>query len=224
VDWRPVQARREQAEARIQAVEVYAQESHCRRARLVGYFGETLRRCAGCDRCGAKPQRMSRDPQVTARLSRLRAALSSQKGAWGGCPIEPRVLFRLALSPPADAAALACVPGVGAALTERMGGAILGALAPGYTTAAAPSMQEHDALFMGLQHWRADVARSMGVPPYVVLTDTVLQAVAENRPRTRAELARIRGVGPRMLAKFGSDLLRLSTPDATAPVPGATSG
>jgi superfamily II DNA helicase RecQ len=116
------------------------------------------------------------------------------------------------------------VPGVGPALTERMGGAILGALAPGYTTAAAPSMLEKDAFFVGLQQWRVDIARSMGVPPYVVLTDTVLQAIAESRPRTRAELARIRGVGPRMLAKLGSDLLRFSSADATAPVTGVTSG
>ena len=31
-------------------------------------------------------------PQVTARLARLRAALSGRKSVWGGCPLEPEVL------------------------------------------------------------------------------------------------------------------------------------
>jgi superfamily II DNA helicase RecQ len=50
----------------------------------------------------------------------------------------------------------------------------------------------------------------MGVPAYVVLSDAALQAVAEERPQSRYELARIRGVGPRTLAKFSDDLLRLA--------------
>src|SRR6185295_6758796 len=54
VDWRPVSDRRRKAEARIQAVAEYARETRCRRARLVGYFGERLARCSGCDCCGSK--------------------------------------------------------------------------------------------------------------------------------------------------------------------------
>src|SRR3954452_6921815 len=54
VDWRPIRQRRSLAESRIQAVEDYARERRCRRSKLVNYFGEKLRSCAGCDCCGSK--------------------------------------------------------------------------------------------------------------------------------------------------------------------------
>jgi ATP-dependent DNA helicase RecQ len=204
VDWRPVAERRRSAEARIKAVEDYARESGCRRARLVGYFGERLVACAGCDRCGLKHQTEKVNREVSARLSRLRRALSRTKTMWGGCPLEPEVLLRLAKCPPVNAAALADVRGVGPALAERLGGAILGALLLGHreqTSAAnSPAME-------ALVHWRAGVAREMGVPVYMVLPDSALKAIAEEQPRSRLDLARIRGVGPRTLAKFGDALL-----------------
>jgi ATP-dependent DNA helicase RecQ len=206
VDWRPVAERRRQAEARIQAVEAYARDGSCRRARLVGYFGEKLASCAGCDRCGMRPILMPLDAEVAARLSRLRRALAHQKSMWGGCPLEPDVLLRLAKCPPADPAALADVPGVGPALAERLGGAILGALASCQADRTAPGK---DPLLASLEQWRAGVAREMGVPAYVILSDSALRAISDARPDTRSELARARGVGPRTLAKFGDDLLRL---------------
>jgi superfamily II DNA helicase RecQ len=209
VDWRPVVERRRQAAARIQAVADYARASGCRRSRLVGYFGENLIGCAGCDRCGQKPGSVNVDRKVWARLSRLRLALARSKTLWGGCPPEPDVLLRLAQSPPPSAAALADVPGVGPALAQRLGGAILGALASAYPDHAAESSSP---LVEALDRWRARVAQDMGVPRYVVLTDSALHAIAETRPRSREDLARIRGVGPRILAKFGADLLALLRP------------
>ena len=209
VDWRPLRERRRRAEARIQAVEDYARERRCRRARLVDYFGESLGRCAGCDRCGSKPMRSPADPDVLARLTRVGRALADRKTVWGGCPIEPDVLLRLARHPPADAAALADVPGVGVALTERLGGTILRALSPG---SPVPVATEDNATFASLERWRAGVAREMGVPAYVVIPDAVLRAICAARPRSRLDLARIRGVGPRTLAKFADQLLRFSLP------------
>ena len=206
VDWRPVRERRRRAETRIQAVEAYARSARCRRASLVGYFGEHLERCAGCDRCGGKPIRAPANPEVAGRLARLREALAGRKTVWGGCPLEPQVLLRLARCPPADAAALADVPGVGVAVAERLGGAILGALSPGPLSSSEQAVSE-DSLLESLQSWRAGVAHAMGVPFYVVMSNAVLQSIWETRPQSRAELARIRGVGPRTLAKFGDDLL-----------------
>ena len=203
VDWRPIRERRKQAEARIQAVEDYARESRCRRSRLVGYFGEALAQCAGCDRCGSKPLRSPADPDVSARLTRLRRALAERRTVWGGCPLEPDVLLRLAKRPPADAGALADVPGVGPALAERLGGTILGALGPGFPASAV----EQDPVLTALQRWRGGIAETMGVPGYTVIPDGVLRAIAAAQPRSRLDLARIRGVGPRTLAKFGDDLL-----------------
>ena len=213
VDWRPVRARRTLAELRIQAVEDYARERRCRRSRLVAYFGEKLRHCAGCDCCGARPIRKPVNREASARLARLRQALVGSAAVWGGCPLEPDVLLRLASQPPADAAALADVPGVGPALAEKLGGTILSALAAPSTHCA---ISRKSAVLSELEAWRTGVALNMGVPPYVVVSNSVLQAIVQARPRTRADLARIHGVGPRFLAKFTPDILRRFAPESVA--------
>jgi ATP-dependent DNA helicase RecQ len=51
-DWGPVKRRRKLADARIGSVEKYATTRGCRRSVLLGYFGERLHGCAGCDHCG----------------------------------------------------------------------------------------------------------------------------------------------------------------------------
>jgi RecQ family ATP-dependent DNA helicase len=224
VDWRPVAERRRSAEARIQAVEDYTRARGCRRARLVGYFGEKLMRCAGCDRCGLKHKPEKVNWEVSARLSRLRQALARSKSLWGGCPLEPEVLHRLARCPPADAGTLADVEGVGPALAEQLGGAILGALSPRHQK---PALAGEGPLADLLRQWRAGVARQMGVPAYVVLPDSALRAIAQERPQSRNDLARIRGSGPRALAKFSDELLHLAQyqspwPQSPAPDRGAT--
>jgi hypothetical protein len=121
------------------------------------------------------------------------------------------VLLSLARLPPTDAAALADVPGVGPVLAERLGGTILAALAAGDTEAPSGDSQY---TCTALESWRATVARELGVPNYAVLTDAALRAIAMERPQTREELARIPGVGPRILAKFGDDVLRQMTEQA----------
>ena len=50
-DWRGVRTRKRLALTRLQAVERYATDHRCRRRALIGWFGERLRRCSGCDRC-----------------------------------------------------------------------------------------------------------------------------------------------------------------------------
>jgi superfamily II DNA helicase RecQ len=145
--------------------------------------------------------------EISARLARLRLALARSKTMWGGCPLEPDVLLNLATSPPISAAALADVPGVGPALAQRLGGAILGALASAHADEPAAS---NGPLLEALENWRAWVARDMGVPRYVVLTDSVLRGIAERQPKSGDDLVRIRGVGPRTLAKFGEEILQLS--------------
>jgi superfamily II DNA helicase RecQ len=207
VDWRPVAERRGRADYRIRAVEEYARETGCRRAHIVGYFGERLERCSGCDRCTRKARVPPVSREVTVRLGRLRHALAGSKAVWGGCPLEPEVLLALAKNPPCTAAALADVPGVGPALAERLGGSILGALGP---VPHDSSKRCQDSVRSALQEWRSRVAGDMGVPPYTVLTDSVLDGISQARPVNRAELARVQGIGPRALAKFGDALLSIA--------------
>jgi superfamily II DNA helicase RecQ len=114
----------------------------------------------------------------------------------------------LAKHPPTDPSALADVPGVGGALAERFGGTILRALSSdGGDVICRPD----NAAFDELARWRSGVARSMGVPAYRILGNGVLRAICQARPRNKEELARIKGVGPRVLAKFGNALVELST-------------
>jgi superfamily II DNA helicase RecQ len=116
------------------------------------------------------------------------------------------VLLALARNPPSTAAALADVPGVGPALAARLSGTILDALA-GKPEQPLPSQHP---LISVLQQWRAGVAREMGVPAYTVLPDAALSSIATQRPCTRLELAKVQGVGPRTLAKFGDTLLEIT--------------
>jgi len=58
-----------------------------------------------------------------------------------------------------------------------------------------------------LKTWRAATARATGVPAYVVFHDTTLAAVAEAKPRDRAALLALPGVGPVKVERYGDALL-----------------
>ena len=60
VDWRRVDLRKAAALGRIEAVERYARRRSCRRAGLLGYFGERIGRCAGCEACARRPPVLAR--------------------------------------------------------------------------------------------------------------------------------------------------------------------
>jgi superfamily II DNA helicase RecQ len=127
-DWRPVRVRREAALRRIEVMDRYAGSSSCRRRALIGYFGERLARCSGCDVCSRIPPRPVIDPDADRRLGRLRLALGHVAFPWGGCALEPEVLRRLAVTPPRTAEELAAIEGVGGAVVERFGRTILEAI------------------------------------------------------------------------------------------------
>jgi ATP-dependent DNA helicase RecQ len=62
-------------------------------------------------------------------------------------------------------------------------------------------------LFEQLRTERAALAKSQGVPPYVVFHDTTLRAMATERPQTMAELGTISGVGESKLKRYGAEFL-----------------
>ncbi len=69
---------------------------------------------------------------------------------------------------------------------------------------------EHDvALFEELREWRREVAADRDRPAYTILTDDVLSAVAELRPSTTMELARIHGIGPAKIDQYGAAVLAI---------------
>jgi ATP-dependent DNA helicase RecQ len=147
VEWEPVRVRRRAAEARIAVMEDYARGTGCRRRALIGYFGEQLPRCAGCDRCAREAPRPLPNPEADRRLTRLRLALARVEAPWGGCALEPETLRRLALAPPDTADALAAIEGVGPAVVERYGRTILDAL-----RAAAPRLPDPSSRSLYSRH------------------------------------------------------------------------
>jgi ATP-dependent DNA helicase RecQ len=204
VNWEPVRQRRRRAEERLRTMDRYARGTGCRRRALVGYFGEKLARCSGCDRCRPEPSVRALPPSVAARVVRLRQALGGKTGPWGGCLLEPDVLLRLARNPPTTAAALADVPGVGTMIAQQYGATILGAL--GVENVSGPS-EHRTATERALEEWRVAVAKEMGVPAYVVLGDRALAQLAAGVPGQARPTQS--AAGPRFRAKFDAELRRL---------------
>ena len=76
-------------------------------------------------------------------------------------------------------------------------------------------------LFGRLRVWRKAQAEAQKVPPYVVFSDATLVAIADARPTSRAELARISGVGSIKLERYTAPLLAVlggADPAEVAPV------
>lgn len=66
-----------------------------------------------------------------------------------------------------------------------------------------------EKLFELLKLERKKVAKSKGLPPYVIFQDPSLEEMATVYPTTRDELAQINGVGMGKVTKFGSSFLKL---------------
>ena len=86
--------------------------------------------------------------------------------------------------------------------------------------AFVPKMQvgEEDApLFSALKAKRRALAEAARVPAYVIFPDRTLQEMAERRPQTLDEMARISGVGTKKLDSYGEAFLSVIAGD-TAPM------
>ena len=77
----------------------------------------------------------------------------------------------------------------------------------GHDYQPAQPVDEH--LLAVLKDWRAELARELGVPAYVVFTNRSLEGIAAGRPRTVEELADLHGVGPTRLDRYGEKVLEL---------------
>ena len=64
-------------------------------------------------------------------------------------------------------------------------------------------------LFDRLRAWLREVAARRGVPPFIILHDSILQQLAIVRPTRLETLGQVRGIGERRLADFGAELIAL---------------
>jgi ATP-dependent DNA helicase RecQ len=76
-------------------------------------------------------------------------------------------------------------------------------------TADATEPPADPAMLARLKEWRREEARRQGKPPYVIFHDSTLEALAAAPPRDRADLQRVRGIGPGKLEAYGEALLQL---------------
>ncbi|MFT3756261.1 MAG: DNA helicase RecQ [Pseudoxanthomonas sp.] len=66
---------------------------------------------------------------------------------------------------------------------------------------------QHLSLFNALRSLRAELAREQNLPPFMILHDSTLRAIAEHRPLELDQLARINGIGGGKLARYGEQLV-----------------
>ncbi|GAA4385093.1 DNA helicase RecQ [Hymenobacter koreensis] len=76
-----------------------------------------------------------------------------------------------------------------------------------------------DGLFEKLRGLRKRIADAQGVPPYVVFSDTTLQEMAVERPRTRTAMLAISGVGMKKFETYGQEFIDLIAAQSGAPAP-----
>ena len=208
VRWEPIARRRKAALERLTTMERYADGLGCRRAALLGYFGERVRRCAGCDVCGEGMPRTAWPPGAAKRLRALRLAVGHRTRPWGTPVLDAATLTRLAVSPPPTQEALAATPGVGPEVAQRLGQTILTALGSG----GSPTLDERPH---PLDAWRQAVEANGGQIGMAIAPRDLLARVAAAGPTDLRALAAVPGVGPRLLAKFGVDLLKAIHPPTT---------
>jgi hypothetical protein len=131
-----------------------------------------------------------------------------------------RALLGIVSVRPADGDALEAVPGAGPWLRDNHGAELLqmvaaaGPAGSGEPSEPAPgpgaggaAVEIGDPEVERLRAWRRE--RADGKPAYTVCSDRTLRQVLELRPRDRAGLAIVHGVGPAFMERHADSLLEL---------------
>ncbi len=79
-------------------------------------------------------------------------------------------------------------------------------------TPSAPKNDDVGSKIMDqLKHWRHGVAKSSGVPAYIVLNNNALKAIARQRPSTLEQLELVPGIGKTKSERYGEAVLAIVT-------------
>jgi ATP-dependent DNA helicase RecQ len=79
----------------------------------------------------------------------------------------------------------------------------------GAARSGVPVQSQDLALFQALRGLRAELAKEQNVPAFVIFHDSTLRNIAEQRPTSVAELARVGGIGGSKLARYGERLVEI---------------
>ncbi|WP_027245374.1 DNA helicase RecQ [Leisingera daeponensis] len=240
--------RRAADHARLNALLGLAEALHCRRQKLLGYFGEEAAPCGNCDLCDTPADVFDGTTVVRKALS---AVLRTEEWFGSGHLID--ILLgadneRIRAKRHDELSVYGCGKEFGkrqwqAVFRQMMGHDLLrpdperhGALR--FTEAALPILRgeqsielrrdtitsadrrpavkalvsEEDApLLSALKAKRRALAEAQKVPAYVIFPDRTLIEMAEIRPETLDQMARINGVGAKKLERYGDDFLSVIT-------------
>jgi ATP-dependent DNA helicase RecQ len=221
------------AEARADRMVAFAETGVCRHEQVGAHFAEELPApCGMCDVCApatrgsaaisspAPPLPDDVGAAIVEAVSSLRWPLGRQSlvATLRGSLKAPQsgrrsVAYRLlAAATEADArrwVRLLEVAGVLVETTTEDGYRVLvvdrAAEVPRIRTASSADVD--DELVTRLRSWRLERSQEDAVPAYVVLHDTTIRELAAIRPRTKDELAGVKGFGPVKVERYGDDLL-----------------
>ncbi|HEX6750698.1 MAG TPA: ATP-dependent DNA helicase RecQ [Longimicrobium sp.] len=179
IDWRALDEKRERDMRKLQKMQIYAYTKDCRRGFVLQYFGDA----AAMKHCGACDNCLAEEERLTARHG---IELDRDEP-----PRERKKKDRLPLDFRRDRRA------------ARRDGYDLsrdGVL----TVQAGP-----DLLRGHLRRLRKELARRHDVPPFMVMSEEVLNAVAQAQPDSPEALLGVEGVTPRLLERFGAPVMEL---------------
>ena len=90
--------------------------------------------------------------------------------------------------------------------------------APSSRTGSAPlagtpaGLAPHSELALGeLKRWRKELAKDLGIAPFIIFNDSTLVGLATHLPVTRDEFLRVKGAGEARWERFGAHVLRICT-------------
>jgi ATP-dependent DNA helicase RecQ len=244
---------------KLEALVGLAETANCRRARLLGYFGEHPKadKCGNCDNCLSPPR--LRDGKVIAQKLLSCAYRTGQR--FGAMHLIDVLIGRLTERVKQFGHDKISVFGIGREHNEKQWRAVIrqlvaldhlqpdteafGALKltdsargvlkgetevmlreenPGSRLRASRTKSRRgdisslpagrgeagDPTLLGaLRAWRSQIARTRGVPAYVVLHDSTIDGIATARPRTLEQLRGIPGIGDKKLEHYGEELIAL---------------
>ena len=221
------------AESRADRVIAFAEMRVCRHEQVASHFGEDFQGpCGSCDVCAplaassagpsSPPPPLPEDvgEAIVEAVASLRwplgrrSLVATLRGSLKAPPSARRSLAYRLLAAATDADVRRWVQ-----LLEHAGALVETTTDDGFRVlrvdptaprptirASAPTDVDED-IVKRLRHWRLERSQEDAVPAYVVLHDATLRELASLRPRTRGELAGIKGLGPVKLERYGDDLL-----------------
>jgi ATP-dependent DNA helicase RecQ len=244
---------------KLEALVGLAETAHCRRSRLLGYFGESpvAGNCGNCDNCLSPP--IVRDGKVVAQKLLSCAYRTGQR--FGAMHLIDVLVGRMTERVTQFGHDKLSVFGIGSELNEKQWRGVMRQLvAMGHLRADSEAfgalkltesargvlkgetevmLREQTAgsrnrairdksrrgdlapastgqgktadpgLYAALKAWRSEIARTRGVPAYVVLHDSTIDGIAAVRPATLNELRGIAGIGDKKLEHYGDELIAL---------------